>query len=135
MNHPAFCYGDEDIPRLRALILGLGLVGMALSWACGAGFIGSEGTGHVEGLVVEIVDRGVGGFETLRVRDANGLVWSFTTEEHMSENSPGQDYTGFTASHIRQHQLFGGRVVVVYRTEKNAEGYWLVALDVTDPLD
>jgi len=111
------------------------LVALALSGACGGGATGPEASGRVEGLVVEIVDRGIDGFETLRVRDSDGRVWTFTTEANSGEENPGGSYQGFTASHIRQHQLFGEGVVVVYRAGKGPEGDRLVALDVTDPPD
>jgi len=112
------------------------LASSALSWACGGGVpTGSPTSGRVEGLVVEIVDRDIDLFETLRVRDADGLVWTFTTEVSPGEDNVGGAYAGFMPSHIRQHQLFGEKVVVVYRTEKSAEGDRLVALDVTDPPD
>ena len=111
------------------------LVALVPSVACGGASSGPVESGRVEGLVVEIVDRGIDGFETLRVRDSQGRVWTFTTEEIAGEANPGGSYQGFTASHIRQHQLFGEGVVVVYRTGKGPEGDRLVALDVTDPPD
>ncbi|PKB78306.1 MAG: hypothetical protein BZY88_19245 [SAR202 cluster bacterium Io17-Chloro-G9] len=100
---------------------------LALSGACGSGsgVADTEDRRQVEGLVVEVVDRNIDQVETLRVKDGEGRVWTFTTE----------DYLGITPSHLREHQLFGERVVVVYRAEKGRYGDRLVALEINDPPD
>ena len=79
----------------------------------------------MEGLVVEVVDRSIDQVETLRVRDGDGRVWTFTTE----------GYIGFSPTHLRQHQLFGERVVVIFRAGEGPDKDRLVALEVVDPPD
>ena len=81
--------------------------------ACGGG-----GEKSVTGMVVEAVERDLVEIELLRVRDAGGKVWEFTTEGPV----------GINASHLRQHQVLGEMVVVTY-TEENGS---LIATDVSD---
>ena len=107
------------------MVLAVGLSILALSWACGSQSPDPAEPGRVEGLVVEVVDRNIDQVETLRVKDGDGRVWTFTTE----------DYVGVTPSHLREHQLFGQRVVVVYRSGKGRYHDRLVALEISDLAD
>ena len=97
---------------------------LALAWGCSGG-PGSPDRGElkqVQGLVVEVVARNIDEVETLGVRDADGRVWTFTT----------QGYAGFTPGHLREHQLFGDRVVVYFREEAGSEDSRLVAVRFAD---
>ena len=97
------------------LRLKLGLAAAAVllvAVACGGG----EKT--VTGIVLEAVERDLVEIELLRVRDADGRVFEFTTKGPV----------GINAAHLRQHQVLGERVVVTY-TEENGS---LIATDVSD---
>jgi hypothetical protein len=73
---------------------------------------------EVRGMILEVTARGLTEVERLRLRDAQGREWSFTT----------QGYVGITPSHLREHQAFGQSVLVSY-LERDGQ---LVALDVLD---
>jgi len=75
-------------------------------------------TGQVEGLVVEVVGRNIVEFETLRIRTSDEQVWTFTSEGPLA----------VSPSHLREHQLFGQRVVVSYVRR----GKSLVAVEISD---
>ena len=94
---------------------------LALAAACAGG--GSPPTPganslQVRGHVVEVVSRSITEVETLRIRDAGGKTWTFTTE----------GFIGFSPAHLREHQLFGQTALVTY-VEKPGR---LVAVNVTD---
>ena len=95
---------------------------LALAWGCGGGSPDRGELKQVQGLVVEVVARNIDEVETLGVRDADGRVWTFTT----------QGYAGFTPGHLREHQLFGDRVVVYFREEAGSEDSRLVAVRFAD---
>ncbi len=97
--------------RLRLALAAAAVLLVAV--ACGGG-----GEKSVTGLVLEAVERDLVEIELLRVRDADGRVWEFTTEGPV----------GINAAHLRQHQVLGERVVVAY-TEENGR---LIATDVRD---
>ena len=69
--------------------------------ACGGG----EKT--VTGLVLEVVGRNLVEIDLLRVRDRSGRIWEFTTEGNI----------GISAAHLKQHQVLGQGVVVIYNDE------------------
>ncbi|HLF05250.1 MAG TPA: hypothetical protein VI855_08550 [Dehalococcoidia bacterium] len=73
---------------------------------------------EVRGMILEVTARGLTEVALLRVRDAQGREWSFTT----------QGYVGITPSHLREHQAFGQPVLVSY-LERDGQ---LVALAVLD---
>ena len=99
-------------PRLRLALAAAAVLLVAV--ACGGG----GGEKSVTGLVLEAVERDLVEIELLRVRDSGGRIWTFTT----------QGPVGINASHLRQHQVLGERVVVTY-TEENGS---LIATDVSD---
>ena len=72
----------------------------------------------VTGIVLEAVARDLVEIELLRVRDADGRVWEFTTEGNV----------GISAAHLKQHQVLGEMVLVTYMEE----GGSLIATDVSD---
>jgi hypothetical protein len=95
------------------LKLGLAAAAVLLvAVACGGG----EKT--VTGRVLEAVERDLVEIGLLRVRDADGRIFEFTTKGPV----------GINAAHLRQHQVLGERVVVTY-TEENGS---LIATDVRD---
>jgi hypothetical protein len=103
-----------------------GGVGLMLALAAATALLaavacGGSGEKSVTGLVLEAVERDLVEIELLRVRDAAGRVFEFTTEGPV----------GINAAHLRQHQVLGERVVVTY-TEENGS---LIATDVSDVPD
>jgi hypothetical protein len=75
-------------------------------------------TKQVRGHIIEVIPRNITEVETLRIRDDSGREMSFTSE----------GFVGFTPSHLKEHQLFGLSVLVLY-VER---GDRLVAVDITD---
>ena len=99
---------------LTALGLGLAVVVLASPASCG----GQEKVESVRGIVVEVVGRDLLEVETLRVRTQDGRTWTFTTDGPLP----------FTASHLREHQLFG-QTVLVFFVKRDGQ---LVAVDLAD---
>ena len=58
----------------------------------------------VRGVVVEAIDRNLAEIETLRVRDGDGRVWTFTTDGALEKNG----------AHLRLHQVLGETIEVSY---------------------
>ena len=67
--------------------------------ACGSGE-----PSVVRGVVVEAIDRNLAEIETLRIRDGDGHVWTFTTEGALEKNG----------AHLRLHQVLGQTIEVTY---------------------
>jgi len=86
---------------------------LLLAAACGG-----DGGKTVTGLVVEAVERNLVEIELLKVRDRSGKTWEFTTEGNV----------GMSAAHLKQHQVLGQGVVVVYKEEAGR----LIATDIRD---
>ena len=99
-------------PRLRLALAAAAVLLVAV--ACGGG----GGEKSVTGLVLEAVERDLVEIELLRVRDADGRVFEFTTKGPV----------GINAAHLRQHQVLGEKVTVTYK-EKDGR---LIAVDVRD---
>ena len=59
---------------------------------------------QIRGYVLEVVPRNVSEFEILKVRTENGELYHFTSDT----------FTGFTPTHIKEHQLFGQTVLVKF---------------------
>ena len=70
------------------------------------------------GKVVEVVERNAQEVERLRIRTAQGDVWSFTSEGPLP----------FLPAHFRQHQVLGQTVTIFYLTK----GDLLVAVHAVD---
>ena len=93
------------------------LVGAAACGQSGAsGSVGGEA--QIRGRVLEVVARNITEVETLRLLGEDNQEYRFTSE----------GFTGFTPSHLREHQLFGQSVVVSY-LHKDGQ---LVAVAITD---
>ena len=60
--------------------------------------------GTVRGMVVEVVDRDIAEIETLRIRDDDGRLWTFTTDGSLEKNG----------AHLRLHQVLGQTIEVRY---------------------
>ncbi len=64
----------------------------------------SETPDTVRGVIVEVADRNLAEIETLRIRDDDGSVWTFTTTEPLEKNG----------AHLRLHQVLGQTIEVRY---------------------
>ena len=107
------------MPRQLLVAYVLGLTLLLLVAACGGGEpTEPDSLRQVRGLIVLVTPRSLTEVETLRLRDGDGKVWTFTAEGPLE----------FTPSHLREHQLLGQLVVVTYV----ARGNVLVAVKVTD---
>ena len=74
--------------------------------------------GAVRGVVVEAVDRDLAEIETLRIRDGEGRLWTFTTTGPLEKNG----------AHLRLHQVLGQTIEVRYEER----GERLVATGLRD---
>jgi len=117
-----FPNGHSSFNAVRAVFFSLALL---LVLACGQPGSGqtSQAPRQVEGLIVEVVGRDIDEVETLRIKDGDGKIWTFTTE----------GYVGVTPAHLREHQLFGDSVTVTFEEKDGPEGPVLVASQVGDP--
>ena len=73
--------------------------------------------GVVRGTVVEALDRNIAEIETLRIRDGQGRVWTFTTTGALEKNG----------AHLRLHQVLGQTIEVTYEERDGrliATGLW-----------
>ena len=77
---------------------------------------GSEKT--VTGQVTGVVERNLVEVELLRIRDRSNKIWEFTTTGDI----------GMSPSHLKQHQLLGQGVLVVYKKIENR----LVIFEILD---
>ncbi len=74
--------------------------------------------GVVRGTIAEAIDRDLAEIETLRIRDSDGRVWTFTTEGPLEKN----------AAHLRLHQVLGQTIEVRYEER----GGRLIAIALRD---
>ena len=72
---------------------------LVLAVSCGGG----EKT--VTGMVTGVVERNLSEVELLRVRDRSDNIWEFTTLGNI----------GMSPAHLKQHQVLGQGVIVVYK--------------------
>lgn len=72
----------------------------------------------MRGVVVEAVDRDLAEIETLRIRDSDGRLWTFTTEGPLEKNG----------AHLRLHQVLGQTIEVRYEERAGR----LVAVELRD---
>lgn len=73
-------------------------------------------------MVVEVVSRDLDEVEILKIRDRDGMVWTFATE----------GFVGFTPAHLVEHQISGNAVTVTFREKDTLSGRVLMASFVTD---
>ena len=85
---------------------------------CGYGMACNGEPGAVRGVVVEAVDRDLAEIETLRIRDGDGRLWTFTTTGPLEKNG----------AHLRLHQVLGQTIEVRYEER----GERLVATSLRD---
>ena len=91
-----------------ALAAGL-LLALLVAGGLGCGGDGVE-AGLVRGLIVEVVDRTPQSdaappeIATLRLRDAEGRLWTFTTDGPLDKDG----------AHLRLHQLLGETILALY---------------------
>ena len=89
-----------------------GLLAGLLLLAVGGLGCGGDGVeaGLVRGLIVEVVDRPPPSADappeiaTLRIRDADGRLWTFTTDGPLDKDG----------AHLRLHQLLGESILALY---------------------
>ncbi len=95
-------------------------LGLVLLVGCGdSGVVnGQTAQRQVRGQVVEVIPRNISEVETLRLRDDQGMAFTFSTDA----------FVGFTPSHLREHQLFGQSVLVTFLQK----GDRLIAVKITD---
>ena len=60
--------------------------------------------GVARGVIVDVSDRNLAEIETLTIRDDEGRLWTFTTEEALEKNG----------AHLRLHQVLGQTIEVRY---------------------
>ena len=58
----------------------------------------------MRGVIVEAVDRNLAEIESLTIRDGDGRLWTFATEEALEKNG----------AHLRLHQVLGQTIEVRY---------------------
>ena len=97
---------------IRSFPTGFALL-FVLAAGCGGGLLedGNSRILKVRGQIIDVVPRTIAQVETLRIRDASGREFTFTTEKTGDETG---GFVGFTPSHLKEHQLFGQTVLVSY---------------------
>ena len=88
-----------DERRRLAAVSVAGACLLVLAVSCGGG----EKT--VPGMVTDVVERNLSEVELLRVRDRSDNIWEFTTLGNI----------GMSPAHLKQHQVLGQGVLVVYK--------------------
>ena len=101
-----------DERRRLAAVSVAGACLLVLAVSCGGG----EKT--VTGMVTGVVERNLSEVELLRVRDRFDNTWEFTTLRNI----------GMSPAHLKQHQVLGQGILVVYKTI----GGRLVASEIRD---
>ena len=89
-----------DQRRKLAAVSLAGACFLVLAVSCGGG----EKT--VTGMVTDVVERNSAEVELLRIRDRADNIWEFTTFGDI----------GMSPAHLKQHQVLGEGVLVVYKT-------------------
>ena len=95
--------------RITALLCALGVFLMACN---------SVEPGVARGVIVEVTDRNLAEIEVLTIRDGDGRLWTFTTEEALEKNG----------AHLRLHQVLGQTIEVRYQER----GGRLIAVGLRD---
>ena len=100
------------------LVSGVGVLALLALFVQLAAACDSDGVLQVRGQVVEVVPRSFSEIEVLRIRDEEGREYSFET----------RGFVGFTPSHVKEHQLLGQSLLVIYEEVDDA----LVATSLED---
>ncbi len=87
----------------RAVVLVIAIA-VSLVVACSSG--GGSGP-SVTGEVIDVEARSLTEFDTVTIIDSDGKTWEFT----------GGAFSGFTPSHLREHQALGDPVKIWYVEE------------------
>ena len=74
--------------------------------------------GVVRGVIVEVADRNLAEIESLTIRDGDGRLWTFATEEALEKNG----------AHLRLHQVLGQTIEVRYEEREGR----LIATELRD---
>ena len=74
--------------------------------------------GVVRGVIVEVADRDLAEIESLTIRDGDGRLWTFATEEALEKNG----------AHLRLHQVLGQTIEVRYEEREGR----LIATELRD---
>ncbi len=72
----------------------------------------------MRGKIIEVTDRNLAEIQTLRIRDTNNQLWTFTTTGPLQKNG----------AHLRLHQALGQTIQVHYH-QKNGQ---LIATTLSD---
>ena len=102
---------------MRGVLLAAALAAFTIPALSGAA-CGGDDIKKIRGAVVGVQPASLTEVQSLVVRDDDGVLWAFRTEGPI----------GFTPSHLKEHQVFGQPVTVLYR--ETDEG--LLAIEVTD---
>jgi hypothetical protein len=108
----------KNICIVLILIPGILLIFMTISCIPDKNSEGTSLTQEVRGHVIQVVPRNISEFETLHIKSQTQKYYEFTS----------QGFTGFTPSHIKEHQLFGQTLLVKY-VNKNGK---LIAISLED---
>jgi hypothetical protein len=77
----------------------------------------STETHEVTGVVLDVQAREIVHADSVRVRDASGREWNFEVSPQVASDAAHPN----TASHLRQHMVFGDPVTVRY--EETPDGF------------
>jgi hypothetical protein len=91
---------------------------IALSSGCAISKSQNNQQSFLEGRVTNIIPRNISEIEILEIQTDDNQIYKFGTT----------GFTGFTPSHIKEHQVTGQSIKVYYERSGNA----LIALEITD---
>ena len=91
---------------------------IALSSGCAIGKSQNDQRKFLEGRVTNIIPRNISEIQTLEIQTDDQQIYKFETT----------GFTGFTPSHIKEHQVTGQSIKVYYERSGND----LIALEITD---
>ena len=84
-----------------------GTVALIAAFCIALGCQPAAGDGEVVGQVVEVTAKSLIEVETLTIVTSDGTEWEFS----------GGEFSGFTPSHLEEHQALGEPIKVVYVRE------------------
>ncbi len=79
---------------------------------------------EVTGVVIDVQAREIVHADSIRIRDASGREWDFQVSPQVASDPAHPN----TASHLRQHMVFGDAVIVHYQGAGNE----LLAVQILD---